>query len=78
MVAPVLESLRDDLRELSAVKSVWIEDDEETLHVIVTGRTYPSVSNCLEKYKKNRGVTQIEHPDAEYTGEERHYVLSTN
>lgn len=69
-----LQSLQSELEDCSAVKSVWTDSDN--LHVVVTGQTYGNVSDILNDYKKNKGVSQIEHEDAVYTGEERHYVLT--
>lgn len=69
-----LNSLKSELDGCSAVKNTWL--DGENLHVVVTGQTYGDVSDIFNDYKKNEGVSQIEHEDAEYNGEERHYVLT--
>lgn len=72
-----LEELESELDSdnYSAVDRAWIDDDGN-LHVIVSGQTYGKVSNIFDEYKTNRGVSQIEHEDAVYTGEKRHYVLT--
>lgn len=74
-MSDTLKSLKSELEDCSAVKESWIEDDN--LHVVVTGQTYGKVSDILNEYKRNQGVSQIDHDDAVYSGEKRHYVLES-
>lgn len=64
-----IEELRDEIKEISAVKDAWVARSKN-IHVIVEGRSYSDYSKKI----KDMNLKQIDHKDAVYSGEKRHYV----
>lgn len=67
----VLDDFKSDLEQVSAVKNVWIEEEENQAHVKVDGREYPHFAEVVDEYR-SKGVTMIKTDK----GAVREYIFS--
>lgn len=66
-----LETAKEKFEDRSETKKTWISNNK--LHVKVEGRSYPGISSVANEIDN---LKQVNHDQAEYSGEIRHYVYA--